>query len=98
MNFKGLILIFLHLGKDCIVKQEDIIGIFDLDTTTVSKISRDFLKFSEKRKQTVNVSFELPKSFVITCENGEMKVYISQLSPATLEKRAGSKFGLQENI
>lgn len=69
-----------------------------MDTTTVSKISRDFLKFSEKRKQTVNVSFELPKSFVICNENGKMKVYISQLSPATLEKRAESKFSLQENI
>jgi hypothetical protein len=69
-----------------------------MDTTTVSKISRDFLNFAEKSGQTVNVSFELPKSFVITYENGEMKVYISQLSPATLEKRASSKFLLQENI
>lgn len=69
-----------------------------MDTTTVSKISRDFLNLAEKTKKTVNVSFELPKSFVITRENGEMKVYISQLSSATLEKRASSKFLLQENI
>lgn len=93
-----MIFIFLHLGQDTIVKKENIIGIFDMDNTTVSKFSREFLKFSEKRKETVNVSFELPKSFIVCNEEGKMKVYISQLSPATLEKRAKSKFIITENI
>ena len=82
---------YLHLGQDTVVKTADILGIFDMDTSTVSKPTRDFLRLSEKSNNVINVSFELPKSFVICNENGKLKVYISQISPATLQKRAVSK-------
>ena len=80
---------YLHLGKDTIVKKSDIIGIFDLDTSTVSKTTRDYLSNAEKNGRVVNVSsLELPKSFVICRENSSAKIYICQLSPTTLIKRA----------
>ncbi len=82
---------YLHLGQDTIVKTKDIVGIFDMDTTTVSKISREYLNSAEKQKRTVNVSFELPKSFIVVKENGNQKIYISQISSQTLEKRSKSK-------
>ena len=79
---------YLHLGEGTIVKNKDIIGIFDLDTTTVMKSSRIFLNTAEKEKRTVTVYFELPKSFVVRGKKKEKtKVYISQLSTVTLEKR-----------
>ena len=69
--------------------QDDIIGIFDLDNTTVSKVTRDYLSKAEKRKQVVNVSFELPKTFVLTNNKKDgNKIYISQISSSTLLKRA----------
>ena len=80
---------YLHLGQETVVMQDDIIGIFDLDNTTVSKVTRDYLSKAEKRKQVVNVSFELPKTFVLT--NNKIdgnKIYISQISSSTLLKRA----------
>ena len=86
-----MIIIYLHLGQDTVVKTADVIGIFDMDTSTVSKPTRDFLNFSEKQKNVINVSFELPKSFVVCNENGKLKVYISQISPSTLQRRAVSK-------
>ncbi len=86
-----MIIIYLHLGQDTVVKTSDVIGIFDMDTSTVSKPTRDFLNFSEKQKNVINVSFELPKSFVVCNENGKLKVYISQISPSTLQRRAVSK-------
>ena len=58
-----------------------------MDTTTISKFSREFLNSAEKNKKTVNVSYELPKSFIICNENGEKRVYISPLSSITLQKR-----------
>lgn len=58
-----------------------------MDTSTVSKITREFLKNAEKEKRVVNVSYELPKSFILCNENGIIKVYISQISSVTLEKR-----------
>ena len=86
---------YLHLGEDTIVKTKDIIGIFDLDTTTVMKASRTFINKAEKEKRTVTVSFELPKSFVV-CKGKEEKentVYISQLSSTTLEDRSKTFLG-----
>lgn len=82
---------FLHLGQDTVVKFSDIIGIFDMDTTTVQKNSRIFLNKAEKNGEVVNVSFELPKSFILCNEKGKNKVYISQISSSTLQKRSELK-------
>lgn len=76
---------YIHLGNEIVVKEDEIIGIFDLDTTTVSKHSRKYLEIAEKEKRVINVSYELPKSFVVTTDK---KVYISQISTTTLQKRS----------
>ena len=82
---------YLHLGNETIIRTKDIIGIFDLDSTTVSKRSRDYLAKAEKRKEAVTVSYELPKSFVVCAEKNDKKqeIYISQHSSSTLLKRTG---------
>ena len=79
---------YVHLGVDQVVNEDDIIGIFDLDSTTVSKHTRKFLNEAEKQKKVINVSFELPKSFILCGEKGKTKVFISQLSSSTLYKRS----------
>lgn len=80
---------FLHLGQDTIIRQDEIVGIFDLDNTTVSKKTRDYLTQKEKEGRVKNVSFELPKSFVVTVNSKkEVTVYITQISTMTLLKRA----------
>lgn len=82
---------YLHLGQETVIMQDDIIGIFDLDNTTVSKATRDYLAVAEKTKQVINVSFELPKTFILTNNKVEgNKVYISQISSSTLLKRAAN--------
>lgn len=80
---------YLHLGQDTVVRTKEIIGIFDLDITTVSKHTRNFLTKCEKGGCVVNVTYELPKSFILCKSNRKKKssVYISQLSTATLLKR-----------
>lgn len=70
------------------VKTADILGIFDMDTSTVSKPTRDFLNIAEKNGRVINVSFELPKSFIVCNKGGKLNVYISQISPMTLQRRA----------
>ncbi len=82
---------YLHLGQDTLVKNDSVIGIFDMDTSTVAKPTRDFLNTAEKKGRVVNVSYELPKSFVVCKERDKLTVYISQLSSATLQKRSNSK-------
>ena len=56
---------YLHLGQDVVVRRRDIIGVFDMDNTTVSPHTRGFLKQAEKKKQVTYVSMDLPKSFVV---------------------------------
>ena len=78
---------YLQLGQDTVIRTENIIGIFVLDNTTVQKGTRDFLFEAEKKKETKYVSFDLPKSFVITEKNGKREIFITHLATNTLFKR-----------
>ena len=78
---------YLHLGSDVVVLKSSVIGIFDLDTSTISKNTRNYLAAAEKEGRVVTVSYELPKSFVAAVDDGGITVYISQLSSQTLLKR-----------
>lgn len=78
---------YLHLGKDTSIEIANIVGIFDLDTSTVSKHTRSFLSICEKENRIVNVSYELPKSYILYDFDGEYSVYLSPLNTATLIKR-----------
>lgn len=79
---------YLHLGQDKVVSMDEIVGIFDLDTSTVSKATRDYLAKAEKDGCVTNVCTDLPKSFIV-CNGRDKKthVYISQISSSTLLKR-----------
>lgn len=79
---------FLHLGQDKVVKTADIVGIFDLDSTTVYKTTRDFLAKTEKEGRVINVAADLPKTFVLTNEENTTRIYISGISAGTLQKKA----------
>ena len=79
---------YLHIGKEKIIKTDEIIGIFDLDTATISKATRKYLAVAEKRGDVVNVTTELPKTFIVCKEDGKRTVYISQISSSTLNKRS----------
>ncbi len=77
---------YLHIGEDTLIKDSEIIGIFDMDTSTVNKATRDYLKKAEQEKRVAYVNYDLPKCFVVTNE----KIYISPINTATLNKRAKS--------
>lgn len=83
---------YLNIGQEELLKK-DIIGIFDLDTSTVSKKTRDFLEKAQKDGKVVTLSYELPKSFIIESKKGKKEnVYISQFSAATLLGRSEDLF------
>ena len=77
---------YLHIGEDTLIKDKEIIGIFDMDTSTVNKATRDYLKKAETDKRVIYVNYDLPKCFVVTDD----KVYVSPINPGTLNKRAKS--------
>ena len=78
---------YLNIGKDMIIRQRKIIGIFDIDNTTSSKITKEFLIKAQNEKNLINVCEGIPKSFVIYEEENKNIVYLSQFAPSTLMKR-----------
>ena len=77
---------YLNIGNDMAVRDRSIIGIFDMDNTSTSKRTREFLEKCEKEGQVVPCD-DLPKSFILTAEYGLDRVYLTALSSSTLEKR-----------
>ena len=79
---------YLSIGNDMAVRDSSILGIFDLDNTTTSKRTRDFLDNAEAQGQVVPCD-DLPKSFVLTAEYGMTQVHLTALNTATLDRRLG---------
>lgn len=78
---------YLHLGNDFVVRKQDIIAVFDMDNTTISKQSRNFLAAAQKSGKVMDVTDDLPKSYIVASDGNDIKVYISSVSSKTLQKR-----------
>ena len=74
---------FLFLGGEVTVKSKEVIGIFDIEECSVSRMTADYLNSCQKKGQVVYVSQDMPKSFVV-CED---KTYISNVSNDTINRR-----------
>ena len=80
---------YLHIGQNVIIPFRDVVGLFDLDNTSASRLTRSFLERAEKEGRLVNVSDDLPRSFVLCSgQEGPSVVYLCQLSTAALLRRA----------
>ncbi len=77
---------YLNIGNDMAVRDTSIVGIFDMDNTSTSKRTREFLGRAEKDGEVIPCD-DLPKSFVLTAEYGFQRVHLTPLNSATLEKR-----------
>ena len=77
---------YINIGSDMSVRDSAILGIFDLDNTTTSRRTREFLEAAEKEGQVVPCD-ELPKAFLLTAEYGLPRVYLTSLNVQTLERR-----------
>jgi hypothetical protein len=61
---------YLHIGNGNSVKRKNIIGIFDLDTATVSKITKDFINKRQKEGALTYLDSDLPRAFLLLDEEG----------------------------
>lgn len=78
---------YVGIGGDMAVRDRSIIGIFDLDNTTTSRHTRRLLSEAEQHGVVIDVSGELPKSFVLTQELGMERVYLTQFNTAAIDRR-----------
>ncbi|MBQ3464132.1 MAG: DUF370 domain-containing protein [Clostridia bacterium] len=78
---------YIRIEENAVVRDKDIIGIFDMDNTTVSRLGRTFLPKAEKNGLIINQTDDLPKSFVVTNTDGKTEVLISSVSSKILSNR-----------
>lgn len=79
---------YLHIGGDVCVKVKDIVAVMDMETSSTSRITQDFLR--KNKNNVISVNDELPKSYVVIGNNGKTVLYVSPISSQTLLKRANN--------
>ena len=80
---------YLHIGGNEILPEKRIIGIFDLDQCTCGRRGKEYLHRAEEEGTVLDVSGDIPRSVVVADHPYHRQiVYLSQLSPAALQRRA----------
>ena len=76
---------YIDIATDFLVKDSDIVGIFDLDNTTAAgRHTVNFLNEKQKQNKVTYLIKDIPKSFVLTRDG---TVYVVELSSQILRKR-----------
>ena len=84
----------LYLNEQRAIKKRDIVGIFDLDTATVSRDTRAFLRKKEKEGSLYDTATDIPVSFIVEkTEHKNLRVYMTRNAPKVLRRRA-ERFGM----
>ena len=81
---------YLHIGKGTVIPTDGVVAVFDLDVTSQSHLTRQYLHHAEKSGQVINAAEDLPKSFLGWEKDGKTTVYLSQMAASTLLRRAES--------
>lgn len=82
---------FLHIGSGKSIKKREVIGIFDLDTSTVSKITREFISKKERLGEVKYNDSDLPRSFILSGDKRKEEINLSRISTAGLKTRLEGK-------
>lgn len=88
---------YIPIGMDLSVRERAVIGVFDLDNTSWSKRTKEFLERAEENGEIVEATDSLPKSFVLTHEYGMQRVYLTKSNAAALQKRMQRQENLHRN-
>ena len=56
----------IHIGAGYLVREDDIIGYFDMDGKVDSAVTKEFLKNADKNGRCDTAGTDLPRSFVLT--------------------------------
>ncbi len=78
---------YLHIGNGKSVKKKDIIGIFDLDTATVSGITKKFINGMQKKGRLEYYDTDLPRAFILLTDGNGAGVRLSRISTVGLKMR-----------
>jgi hypothetical protein len=85
---------YLHIGNGITVRKKNVIGIFDLDSATVSQVTKRYINKNEKAGNILYGDSDLPRTFLLHEENSNgkkvYKIKLSRISSHGLKMRAES--------
>lgn len=85
---------YLHIGSGKNIVKEEIVGIFDIDTATVSSVSRSFIRKKERDKKIEYQDSDIPRSFII-CSREEKTTLLGR---ERLRNKKKDKRNHKENV
>ena len=75
---------YVDIDTDSLVNGDDVVGIFDLDNTTVNKFTNEFLNKMQAEGKIEYLVSDIPKSFILMRDG---TVFVVELSSQILKKR-----------
>lgn len=79
---------YLHIGNGINIRKKSIIGIFDLDSSTISSVTKKYINKNEKEGNILYKDSDLPRTFILHEENDGYKIKLSRISSQGLKIRA----------
>ena len=83
---------YLHIGNSESIKKSEIIGIFDLDTSTVSSVTKKYIEKMQKEGKVEYNDTDLPRTFIIVKNKKEEKLKLSRISATSLIQRTEAEY------
>ena len=87
---------FLHIGNGKNIRKKKIIGIFDLDTATVSSHTKGYINKMQREGRLEYDDTDLPRSFVVYDADENTRVTLSRISTSGLKQRIDG--GVTESV
>lgn len=88
---------YIYPGKEIHLPSSDVVGFFDLDSSTETLSGRKFLRNSEAKGRLSSYASDIPRSFILACPasggkkgGGEWKVLLCSHSTKSLVKGASA--------
>lgn len=85
---------YIHIGGNTMIDSERIIGLFDMEKTTVSARTRPLLARMQREGRVTAVSGDLPRTMILAyapgfdrTKRGGTVLYTTPVSSATIAKR-----------
>ena len=78
---------YLNIGNGVSIRDKDVLGVFDLDTATVSGVTKRFINEKQKQGLVEYTDTDLPRSFVVIERDGKCEIKLSRISTSGLKVR-----------
>ena len=87
LNHRKVFDMYLHIGKDYIIKNKDIVAIFNIDYVKNTKEYKSMIEKLKAEGNLKNFADNQEKTFILTENESVVKGYITNIGTTTIGKR-----------